>query len=96
MDFADYLRGLLADQKLSMREFSRRTGRSVAFIHNVLHRKNGPPDDLAPWAEVLDLQGAEREAFVLAGALARSPKLVRIYVADLERRLANVGHGKRR
>lgn len=95
MDFADHLRDLLADRKFSLREFSRRTDRSVGFIHNVLHRKNGPPSDLAPWAEVLELHGSERDAFLLAGALARSPALVRAHVAELEKRLVRAEKGKR-
>ncbi len=96
MDFAAHLKRMLDERKLSLREFARRTGRSAGFIHGVVHRKIGPPDDLAPWAEVLELQSNERDAFMLGGALARSPQLVRDHVAELERRLARGGTKKTR
>lgn len=96
MDFAATLKRMLDERKLGLREFARRTKRSPGFVHGVVHGTIGPPDDITTWADVLGLQGAGRDAFMLAGALARSPALVRDHVAELERRLTKLGAGKRR
>jgi transcriptional regulator with XRE-family HTH domain len=88
MDFASLLKRLLDERDLGVREFARKIRISAGFISDVLHGKQRPSEKLELWADALELTGEERSRFLLAGALARSPKIVRDHVANLEEKVA--------
>jgi transcriptional regulator with XRE-family HTH domain len=94
MDFPGLLKRQLKERGLTQKAFATQTGRAEGFISDVLHGRNGPSDDLKSWAAVLKLEGEAKTEFLLAGALARSPKLVRDHVARLERQVKATQSGK--
>lgn len=83
--FLDQLAVLLNRRRESPNAFAARVDVSHSTMGRIMqgHR---PPDveALEAWADALELTGEEREAFLLAGALANCPRPAVDYVARLE------------
>lgn len=83
--FDQLLRNLLLEAKMSQREFARRVNRDSGYLNRVAMGRRGPPDrGLETWADRLQLTGQKRDQFLLAAAIARSPKAVQSYIRRLE------------
>ena len=76
-------------QKMSVRAFARAAGVSAGYVSRVVAGERWPlPRRLREWADVLELRGAERMAFILAAELEAAPEELRAHVLDLRKKAA--------
>jgi transcriptional regulator with XRE-family HTH domain len=89
--FLDQLAVLLNRRRESPNAFAARVEVSHSTMGRIMQGLRPPDvDQLAAWADALELVGDEREAFLLAGALANCPKPALDYVARIEGDLADL------
>jgi transcriptional regulator with XRE-family HTH domain len=83
--FLDQLAVLLNRRRESPTAFGERVGVSHSTMGRIMQGLRPPDvDQLDAWADALELDGQERETFLLAGALANCPKPALDYVAKIE------------
>jgi transcriptional regulator with XRE-family HTH domain len=83
--FLDQLAVLLNRRRESPNAFAARVEVSHSTMGRIMQGLRPPDVDLLDaWADALELEGDERQAFLLAGALANCPKPALDYVARLE------------
>jgi transcriptional regulator with XRE-family HTH domain len=76
-------------QKMSVRAFARAAGVSAGYVSRVVAGERWPlPRRLREWADVLELTGAERLAFILAAELEAAPKELQSHVLELRKTAA--------
>jgi hypothetical protein len=89
--FPDFLCRLLADRNMSVRAAARKIGLDHAYLVRVLKGTLSlPAKHVAKTADVLGLGGKERDDFVLAADIMRSPERVRKYIRELELKITNI------
>jgi hypothetical protein len=75
--------------------FAKAVGISEALMSRMLAAKRYPPETLDKWAEVLGIEGDERERLLETGGLTRCPDYICELVARLQRenqRLRKAAH----
>jgi transcriptional regulator with XRE-family HTH domain len=89
--FLDQLAVLLNRRRESPNAFAARVEVSHSTMGRIMQGLRAPDvDQLEAWANALELDGDEREAFLLAGALANCPRPALDYVARMEDDLADL------
>lgn len=85
VSFSQLLRDYLTERGWTQKQFAKRVGVNPGTISAILLGKRKPWFGRAmKWADVLELKGAEREAFLDSFALAASPSRMATVVARLE------------
>jgi hypothetical protein len=87
--FGAYLQSLMAARSITARTLARLVGVSPAFI-TLVQRVPMPLSRVATWADALDLSVAERARFEHLALLTHTPPQICVYVAALERRVAQL------
>jgi transcriptional regulator with XRE-family HTH domain len=89
--FLDHLAVLLNRRRESPNAFAARVEVSHSTMGRIMQGLRPPDVELLDaWADALELEGEERESFLLAGALANCPKPALDYVARIEGDLADL------
>jgi len=86
--FGQQLKDLLAQRDLTQQAFAEKVGCSFSLVAKVVEGYRRPPPQLEAWADAFELAGSERESFLEAGYLLRTPAFIR------ERYLAIKGPGR--
>jgi len=83
-EFGTYLEELLADRKLTARQFGKKVDVIATFLSKVMMgTRPVPVRRIEDWADALKLSGNERERFLELAWLTHTP----VYIRELVKRL---------
>lgn len=86
--FGEILRAALR-KRLSVRAFAKSAGVSAGYVSRVIAGQRWPlPHRLRQWADLLEIKGEERLAFILAAQLETAPEELRGHVLALRRQVS--------
>lgn len=85
MSFGRLLASCLRQRHLSQRAFAGSAHCVPSYVSRLVRGERAAPDEpvVRLWAELLELKGEDRERFLLAADLSRTPHRVLVYIAHL-------------
>jgi len=92
--FSLLVQSYLSKKGLSGSTFAKLVDADQTYMSRCLSARRYPPEDLEPWADVLDLKGEERERFLEEGYLTRTHPYIVSFVERQRKELDKLRRGK--